>query len=92
MDLKKVEQAEVQLDIARFLVSSLVQKRTQELVRGAPPLVETRSDNPITIALDEILEGRITLEKYDASQDIGDLDSLDLDDAALDDDAGLLDL
>ena len=92
MDLKKVEDAEEKLDIARFLVSSLLQKRAQELVRGAPPLVDTRSDNPIAIALDEILEGRITLDKYDASQDITDLETLDLDDAALDDDAGLLDL
>jgi len=61
MDLAKLEKAEKVLGVGRFEVSALLQKRVQEIIRGAPPLVRIRSDNPIEIALEEILHGRVTL-------------------------------
>jgi len=75
MNLKTVEETEAKLGIGRFQFSSLLQKRAQELVRGASPLIDTRSDNPIEIALQEIVEGRISLEMYDVSQEEQDLEA-----------------
>jgi len=45
-----------------FKFTVLLQKRVQELVRGAPKLTETSETNPIEIALKEIEEGLVELE------------------------------
>ena len=50
----------------RFELTVLLQKRIRELVAGAPRLVETRSENPIDIAIEEIRAGKIELIKEDA--------------------------
>ncbi|HTE05956.1 MAG TPA: DNA-directed RNA polymerase subunit omega [Planctomycetota bacterium] len=50
-----------------FRLSVLLQKRVQELVGGAPKLVETRELNPINIALLEIEADAIEL--VDLSED-----------------------
>ena len=50
----------------RFLLTVLLQKRIRELVAGAPRLVETRSENPIDIAIEEIRAGKIDLIDEDA--------------------------
>jgi DNA-directed RNA polymerase subunit K/omega len=44
-----------------FKLTALLQKRVVELMRGDPKLVEGRYDNLIEIALQEVLEEKITL-------------------------------
>jgi len=44
-----------------FALTVLLQKRCQELVRGAQKLVEFEAKSPIDIALEEILQGKIWL-------------------------------
>ena len=46
----------------RFKLTVLIQKRVQELNKGAPRLVETESKNLIDVVLDEILADKIYLE------------------------------
>ena len=88
MDLKLIEQAEEKLGVGRFHVSSLIQKRAQEIVRGASPLVDARADSPIELAIAEILDGRVTLDLYDGSADAA--AGLDISDESLEvDDSGL---
>ncbi|HEX5136039.1 MAG TPA: DNA-directed RNA polymerase subunit omega [Planctomycetota bacterium] len=48
-------------------MTSILQKRVRELVQGARPLVETDKTRPIDIALDELLENRLTLEPHTES-------------------------
>lgn len=43
----------------RYVLALLAAKRAQMLKGGAPPLVETNSDNLLTIALEEIAAGKI---------------------------------
>jgi DNA-directed RNA polymerase subunit omega len=50
----------------RFQLTALLQKRIRELVAGAPRLVDTRSDNPIDIAIEEVRAGKIELVPEDA--------------------------
>ena len=50
----------------RFQLTALLQKRIRELVAGAPRLVETRSENPIDVAIQEIRAGKIDLVPEDA--------------------------
>lgn len=45
----------------RFQLTALLQKRIRELVAGAPRLVDTRSDNPIDVAIEEVRAGKVSL-------------------------------
>jgi len=45
----------------RFRLTSLLQKRLAELVKGSPPLVDLPASDYLEIALAEIEEGRIEL-------------------------------
>lgn len=49
----------------RFKLTVLIQKRVQELNKGAPRLVESESKNLIDVVLDEILADKIYLESED---------------------------
>ncbi len=46
----------------RFKLTVLLQKRVKELVNGAPPLVETQSENYIEIAIMEVEQDKIDLQ------------------------------
>ncbi|MEZ5990030.1 MAG: DNA-directed RNA polymerase subunit omega [Planctomycetota bacterium] len=48
--------------------TALLQKRVRELVRGQRPLFETRLDNPIEIALEEMRRGLIELVPEEAEE------------------------
>ncbi len=43
----------------KFVLSNLAAKRAKQLREGAPPLVQTESTHPLTIALAEIAAGKI---------------------------------
>lgn len=60
MDHAKLREAKKKIG-STFALTVLLQKRCQELVRGAVKLVETESKNPIDIALEEVLAGKIWL-------------------------------
>jgi DNA-directed RNA polymerase subunit omega len=45
--------------LGRFVLSNLAAKRAKQLREGAPPLVRTDSNHPLTIALAEIAAGKI---------------------------------
>ena len=67
MDLTDISRHVVQLRSAedraggKYRLSTLVQKRTVELMRGASRLVESRSNAHTQIALPEALAGKIEL-------------------------------
>ncbi|MEM0915216.1 MAG: DNA-directed RNA polymerase subunit omega [Planctomycetota bacterium] len=46
----------------RFKFTSLVQHRVRELMEGARPLVERHGRTDIEVAVQEIVEGKITLQ------------------------------
>lgn len=58
--MQKIEDA-VRKVGGRFKLTVLLEKRVRELVKGAPKLVDTDAINPIDIALDEILAGKIEI-------------------------------
>ena len=47
----------------RFRLSSLIQKRTVALNRGAKPLVSVRTNDLMEIAIQEILQDKIYLDE-----------------------------
>jgi DNA-directed RNA polymerase subunit K/omega len=60
MDLKKLREARKNVGNT-FALTVLIQKRCQELVRGAQKLVDSDSKSPIDVALEEVLQGKIWL-------------------------------
>ena len=50
----------------RFKLTSLIQKRWLELMRGARPMVETEGRTEIEIIIEEILQGKLAID-YEAS-------------------------
>ncbi len=60
MDSKKLREAKKKIGNT-FALTVLLQKRCQELVRGAQKLVDFDAKSPIDLALEEILQGKIWL-------------------------------
>lgn len=48
---------------SRYTLVMAVAKRARQLVEGAPKLSNCRSDKPVTVAIHEISEGKITYIK-----------------------------
>lgn len=48
---------------SRYTLVMLAAKRSRELVEGAKPLIETNSTKPVSIAIEEIIEGKITYKR-----------------------------
>lgn len=61
MDLQRWDRAKEQVG-STFELTTLIQKRCRELVKGKQrKLVDLESRNPIQIALEEVLQGKIHL-------------------------------
>jgi DNA-directed RNA polymerase subunit omega len=60
MDVERLERLTQKVG-GRFKLTSLLQKRLAELVKGSPPMVDLPSNNFFEVALREIEEGRIEL-------------------------------
>ncbi len=52
----------------RFKFTALVQHRVRELMEGARPLIDRKGRSDIEIAVQEIVEGKITLELGDGEE------------------------
>ncbi|NLK42812.1 MAG: DNA-directed RNA polymerase subunit omega [Tissierellia bacterium] len=48
---------------SRYTLVMLIAKRARRIIDGAEPLVKTTSKKPVSIALEEVLEGKITYER-----------------------------
>ncbi len=45
---------------SRYTLVILTSKRARQIIEGAVPLVNTSSKKPVSIALEEVIEGKIT--------------------------------
>lgn len=70
MDQKKLREAKKKIGNT-FALTVLLQKRCQELVRGAQKLVEFDAKHPADIALEEILQGKIWLNEAPKTEPTG---------------------
>jgi len=52
----------------RFKLTVLIQKRVKELVKGAARLIDTDLKNLVDVALEEIRQGKVTLEGLDVEE------------------------
>ncbi|HSH36170.1 DNA-directed RNA polymerase subunit omega [Schnuerera sp.] len=48
---------------SRYTLVMLAAKRSRQLVEGAKPLIETSSTKPVSIAIEEIIEGKLKYKR-----------------------------
>lgn len=47
---------------SKYTLVMVTSKRARQIIDGAKPLVETNSNKPVTIAIEELLEGKLEYE------------------------------
>ncbi len=47
---------------SKYTLVMLTAKRAREIIDGKEPLIETDSKKPVTIAIEEIVKGKVTYE------------------------------
>lgn len=53
----------------RFKLTVMIQKRLKELVRGGAKLVDLEDRNVINVVMEEIRQGKVTLESFDLEEE-----------------------
>lgn len=48
---------------SKYTLVMVTAKRARQIIDGSKPLVETSSNKPVTIALEELVEGKLEFEK-----------------------------
>jgi len=48
---------------SKYTLVVLAAKRAREIMDGQPPLIECKSNKPVTIALEEVAQGKMTYER-----------------------------
>ena len=52
----------------RYTLAVKASKRARELIGGSLPLIDTKDNNPLTIAIEEINRGLITYSRDEAAE------------------------
>ncbi len=55
-DLEKISNS-------RYAICIMASKRARKIINGSQPLIKTKDKNSVTIAIKEIMEGKVTEEK-----------------------------
>ena len=50
---------------SRYTLVMLTSKRARKIIEGEKPLIETKSFKPVSIALEEVMAGKITYNRPD---------------------------
>ncbi len=50
---------------SRYTLVMLAAKRSRQIIDGAKPLIETESKKPVTIAIEEIIQGKVKYKEPD---------------------------
>jgi len=51
---------------SKFRLAIIVARRAKQLINGAKPLVDMDAQNPLTIAIEEVTRGLVTMELLDS--------------------------
>ena len=60
-----VEEGEEQVISSRYSIVMATAKRARQIIGGEEPLVEIKQDKPLSIAIEELVEGKIKIMPED---------------------------
>ena len=62
---KDVEEGETKVVNSRYSIVMATAKRARQIIGGEEPLVEIKQDKPLSIAIEELVEGKIKIMPED---------------------------
>ena len=64
-----VEEGEEPVISSRYSIVMATAKRARQIIGGEEPLVEIKQDKPLSIAIEELVEGKIKIMPEDYAED-----------------------
>ncbi len=55
-----------EINTSRYAIVMITSKRARRLVNMSEPLIETKAEKPVTIAIEELMAGKIEYESKDS--------------------------
>jgi len=65
MPLDNISELRRRVPGGKYLLARAIAERARQLQNGATPLTEVRVPNPLSVAIDEICQGKITFRVVD---------------------------
>lgn len=62
MPLDNISELKKRVPGGKYALARAIAERARQLQAGAMPLVEVRTSNPLTVAIDEIVQGKVTFD------------------------------
>ena len=68
MPLDNISELKRRVPGGKYALARAIAERARQLQSGATPLVEVRTPNPLSVAIDEIVQGKISFDIETAEQ------------------------
>jgi DNA-directed RNA polymerase subunit omega len=68
MPLDNITELKKRVPGGKYALARAVAERARQLQGGATPLTEVRAPNPLSVAIDEIVQGKISFEMDDSEE------------------------
>jgi DNA-directed RNA polymerase subunit K/omega len=68
MPLDNITELKKRVPGGKYALARAVAERARQLQGGATPLTEVRAPNPLSVAIDEIVQGKITFSMDDSEE------------------------
>lgn len=68
MSLDNITELKKRIPGGKYAMTRAIAERAKQLQNGAMPLTEVKVPNPITVAIDEVLQGKVNFEFKSAEQ------------------------
>ena len=69
MPLDNISELKRRVPGGKYVLTRAVAERARQLQEGAPPLMPVRIANPLSVAIDEIVEGKISFQMTDPPEE-----------------------
>ena len=82
MPLDNITELRKRVPGGKYTLARAIAERARQLQGGATPLTEVRTPNPLSVAIDEIVQGTVTFNMDQPEpEDSADVDTTDTDEA-----------
>src|SRR4051812_34303374 len=68
MPLDNISELRRRVPGGKYALTRAVAERARQLQSGTTPLVEVRTPNPLSVAIDEIVQGKVSFIMHEASE------------------------
>lgn len=62
MPIDNITELKKRVPGGKYALARAIAERARQLQSGSPPLTEVRTPNPLSVAIDEIVQGKVTFQ------------------------------